>query len=517
MEELQRKKEELNKRIVDLQSEIEMGTILGDQEMIDTANNNIREINQLISEVDQQIELVSKKEEVKKALFEKYPEQYEYSRIITMSDEELREHMKEQLAVNASQRENVEKELEQVNVRLEELNVKLSEVNNRITAIKEEFKNTHNPELLTEAKEKVAEQARISQDIEQVNSQISSKTAELNSFGPNEMTPEKIKKGMLAQLSGKYVVTDKSVAYGYIKNQQEEGKTNEEIVADLNNTKGNVNGYSEEILQYKDIPVYLDTINLCLDRLNFLTKVEDGKFVYERFGESIKHLEDVMNNSNVDESIKGYCNNVVHELQVAMSFGTPLNKILHGNLSTDFKQHIKYTKNAIDILRVALAYKMMGNVEIPFEQREGLAVDSDPTISTIERYDDILKAADESHTTADYDYMRRLKDEIGKDMRRVHGVLNVGTETIKKNLSDPKLQTIRELVQKTSSEPGKLNVEDIETYIIEQEFAKEQEEQARKESKANYDKLTDNSKREELSAMIDVPEEKVESEKSMLI
>ena len=517
MEELQRKKEELNKRIVDLQSEIEMGTILGDQEMIDTANNNIREINQLISEVDQQIELVSKKEEVKKALMEKYPEQYEYSRIITMSDEELHEHMKEQLAATASQRENVEKELEQVNVRLEELNVKLSEVNNRITAIKEEFKNTHNPELLTEAKEKVAEQARISQDIEQVNSQISSKTAELNSFGPNEMTPEEIKKGMLAQLSGKYVVTDKSVAYGYIKNQQEEGKTNEEIVADLNNTKGNVNGYSEEILQYKDIPMYLDTIIDQLDRFVYITQEEGVKFAYDRFGEAIKYLEEVMNNSNTDEEIKGYCNNVVEELKGVMSSGMPFNNILYGNLSTDFKQHIKYTKNAIDILNVAVAYKMMENVEIPFELREGLAVDSSTTISTIERYDDLLKASYESNTTADYDYMRRLKDEIGRNMRRVYGIRNTGTEIIKKSLSDPKLQVIRELVQKTSAEPGKLTVEDIETYIIEQEFAKEQEEQARKESKANYDRLTDNSKREELSTMIDVPEEKVESEKSMLI
>lgn len=255
MEELLRQKEELSKKLADLNGEIRMGEILGDQEMIDSASTEITELNQRISEIEKEI----KRKEVE----EKYPAQYLYERILSMSDEELQKYASDQLALNKKQNDSLQKELEELQSDNGDLAIKLENINNRLSSIKEEYKETHNEELFDVARKLVAKKKELEEKIEALKEKLESKEKELEELGPSEMSSEEIRQGMIAQIDGNYKAEDSTYdgeekdTEGYSDEQKVLSEIRQEAIKDSQEEKDKIIGstVSEEL---EDIEFYKD-------------------------------------------------------------------------------------------------------------------------------------------------------------------------------------------------------------------------------------------------------------------
>ena len=220
MEELLNKREELKTRVNDLKMEISMGKILEDEEMISSAEKEIETTTKLIEETNQKIELEQKKNRKKKELSQKYPEQYKYHRIMTMSEEELRRSAEKELEEKRKHKAELETKKENLSKIIETTEERLSE-------IKKEFKETHANNLLEEA-------AKLMKQYQSLKKEMKYNLTQIEAIGPLEISPEEYRQIILSKLKGEYKVSNSEIATNYIQSQQESGKSIDEIVKDLN-------------------------------------------------------------------------------------------------------------------------------------------------------------------------------------------------------------------------------------------------------------------------------------------
>ena len=553
MDKLLEQKEELEKQLINLQSEIEMGTILDDQDMISQSQKNIEEINKLISEIDQKIELLGAKDEKKKAISEKYPEQYIYERIKAMSEEELHEYTSGQLSINKEKKNSIEKELENLTKNESVLSGQLLETETRIVEIKEEFKNSHNQELLVAAKELVEKQKNIKQEIEQLKAQIEAKNQELTEIGPTEMTPEEIRHNMIAQLEGNYKETEMSQTYEYIQQLQAEGKSLEEITESINTATGKTTPKTvkEEYIESNEYKTYKEILS---KNSKFLDDKEYMEYcsmsTYEDITRLIAYYDGLTKDESLNSDIRSAARQIVdslNELKTAMDQVLP-NVIRNDELREKAKEHsityeeaeeakkiypivseiartISHKKHHIrcnqNIIDVSIAYvfddKILENSE-RFDEYNWLYLsDEKRDIETIKEQDvafevfisAVIKENREGIKVPQEvdDKYRESEHQGDMIIKKAHKVIETAFSKEQK-ISEKAVNNdiIEELSKNTSSLPGQYTVEDIENYIVEQEYIKETKEAALKDSEERKVELSNKTSEVELSKINDEEE-----------
>ena len=161
MEQLLEQRKQLVKQISDAEGEKRMGELTDDQEMVKESQKNINSLNIVLNQIDAKIAELQKEEEARQAqvkmedIFKeqaknKYPEQYNFFRIVSMSEEEIEALGNSDISDQAQKREDIEKEKEQLEKRSEELNIKLEEINKTIEMLKNNYKQTHNNTIFEE-------------------------------------------------------------------------------------------------------------------------------------------------------------------------------------------------------------------------------------------------------------------------------------------------------------------------------------------------------------------------------
>lgn len=524
MEELLNKKTELEKRITDLQSEIEMGTILEDQEMINQANASIEEINKLISEIDQKIELEGTKASKKKELEEKYPEQYLYERIMTMSEEELNEYSGSQIAKNKEEKSAIEKNLEELAKKGEVLSAELSLTVTKIAEVKEKFKNTHDPALLTEAKELVDKQAAIKQEIEQNEAERESTNQKLTEIGPTEMSPEEVRKGMIAQLEGKYKESSESATLEFI--QQAEGKSLEEVTKAINEeTKNNsknkiykdiLEKNSEQLPENSELYAKIEAlIESCTTAINELKDNNNVKQICEDMVESLTSIKERMDIKNSLLQKTGEINQKIARREITLTDGEDEKEVIYKDVD-------KQTKEIQKALVRARTLQRMLNTVIVYEMSDQLDDEHKIDDSKKERDIEIVKLEKDNYpawvqvmTSGNedkddpkikniIDVHEKVHQEAWRIIKQAEKLLEHISTNEKNNETGKKIAA--ELSGITASAPGQYTVEDINKYLIEQEFLQETKETAKKDSESKRAELTNKNENVEINKL---PEEEL--------
>lgn len=222
MDELLNKKDEIKQRIQDLKIEKSLGEILGEldnEDLIGNADKEIAILEQQLVEIDKAIENEKKKKEKKAELNSKYPNQKWYYRVLTMSEEEL----KQWADLELSEKRERKTQLETDKAKIEAQKIELEK---RLSGIKEEVKETHNADLLEEAKNMVIEYKAKKHSIEAISKEI-------EEIGPTEIDLEEFRQGMIGNLKGYIKENDNFEVVKYIEEEQAKGKTLEELAEEI--------------------------------------------------------------------------------------------------------------------------------------------------------------------------------------------------------------------------------------------------------------------------------------------
>ena len=462
MNELKEFKEELLDEQVKANMEIEMGTILGDQEMIDKAKEKIDKLDARIAEIEQEIEKEEKnKKRVEKLGLNEHPQQV-YSVIKDLSPKELEELAEETLKPYQGELDSL---IEQVSG----LKAKQKELEEKILKIKADFMSTHSPTLLTDAKEKMAQYEMLKNEIEKVYKRA-------NELKASEIDPETLRAELIKKMSemGAIVEPGNKESITYLEEEKRKGKSNEQIAEELN--KKSHKTYPEvvyECINANEGIMGLRSVFFDAAWLPNLSAVEE---TCQKLKEAAHVCEELIKNSEIGEITKGYCQSMMESITKIIS--KPKEQMLSKTITKEIRDQIDYAELDLDRLQVALTFEILDKVEIPFEDREGLSTDGQDIIATIDDYESLLRSENTNKgiIPGAEDQLRRLGNKIHSDLRLVSkaGISAIGT--VEKETNIGALAFIKELEKTTKAEHGHITGENIEDYLFIQQFIKEQAE-----------------------------------------
>ena len=543
MEELEKQKEKLNQRIQDLQGEIEMGQICRDQEMIDDAKKEIEEVKKEIQQIEDKIVREQNKEVMRKEFDEKFPEQYLYERIISMCDEELIQHSEKQLKENKALYETKQKEYSEIIEKMDDLSRSLVSIGRRIEDVKKMYKESHLPELIDEAKERVARIDEINKELKELEQSKEDKKDEWKKVGPLEMTPEEVRQGMIAQLEGKYKT--KFVLSEYIKSFQD--KPLSDLLEDLNEgTIKQQKDYvkkkfvtSEEYQMYRRITA--KNAERLLPRPNQMDCSLEG---YDRVKELINFYNTECDNVNIKVDVRNACMSLVKDLEeVKKLFESILPEMksyaeMREKLLKGYERGNEYLKkfqkvesilkskaeNELSSIMLSIeANKRIINICIAYEI--GNAIDDEEKFDEVQKKEfiNVIKEDEKNYplymksyvnykkTDAKFKILHathnKLQEElsaIGKKYGNIFYNGRKAEEEVKKIDFDEKIMEMSEF---TSSKPGQYTFDDIEKYTIMEEIAEEVKEAAIADSQIEKNKYEEakpsQETQEEIEAMLE--------------
>lgn len=505
MDELQKMREELDTALANLQSEIEMGNILGDQEMIDTANKGISEINKRIAELDQKVEEFKKRESKKKELEEKYPEQYKYQRIMALDDAELMEAAKFDLDKIEEKKNAMEASLEELEAKYSKLAQQLASVESRIATIKFEFKNNHDSALLDEAKKAVAEQAQIKQEMTQTESKITSMRIEIEKIGSKKLSPTEVRQQMIDKLDGKYKKLASGDTAEEIQRQKNNGKSMEEIVAELNKSASlytremqQLVKNPEELMKY--VEIYRNINSLKADMYIYGQETGTKEKETQKFKD---YIQSIIDDPSIDKELKEYCEKTMEQVDAYM-------------VDQSFTNY-KFVNNHFNMLRIILTGKMVEQLDLPPQDVAGFSVST--ALRAVEDYSDMYMASRGKTYGDQAGMMKELlqthQEDADNQIKITSRVLAAALEKASHIESRMKNSATRRIVEElrndTGLEPGEYTVEAIEKYLEEYEFVLDVKEKAEQDS---FDAHTYNRTSSEIAEMLKESQAQPEEEKT---
>ena len=461
-------KDEIENQINNAKLEIEMGDITNDEEMKKTAQSKMDELNSKKSEIEAKIKIEQEKEQEKSAkkkeLEEKYPNQKTFHTVELMSEEGL----KELAEMEAAPKRAKKAELETIK---ENLSKKKEEIENRIESIKEEFKQTHNPTLMEEAKKEVKELTSINQDIKE-------NAAELEKVGPTEFDLEEFRAGMFDSITiGSYVKPGSKDVINYLQDKLKAGKSSEEIAKELNDyaAEPKIEAYSKFVYRFNDIAEMISLTEIWLDEL---TIPQNGNIYSQAFKEINKTIK-ALETAPYDARINNYKEEVRKSLEEIIALFEPQISQLQG-LTEDQKSKIILqgepslkrkidfnTKYSINILKSELAYR---SIDEGFVSSRDVPSEGSVREAIVDYYDNYLR------DNITLEQRNRMKKEKVNATSFVNEILAELSKKVSEEKRDEKQQVIDAITKSVKNGDGEIQPEDIENYLLLQEFIEEQRE-----------------------------------------
>ena len=490
------------KQIENFKMEIQMGDITNDEEMKKTAQSKIEELNSKKSEIEAKIKIEQEKEQEKSAkkkeLEKKYPNQKTFHTVELMSEEELQALAEMEAAPKRAKKA----ELETIK---ENLSKKKKEIENRIESIKEEFKQTHNPTLMEEAKKAVEELTSINQDIKE-------NAVELEKVGPTEFDLTEFRNGMIDALKG-YAKPASTNVINYFQDKLEAGMSVEDIAKELNDyaDEPKADAYSKYIYNFAEIAEMVSNLVTWIDVLRTSPTANVYEQIRKEIDKAIKGLEtapyDFRINIGKDKVIKAL--KLIKLSQVFDNNPLPEKANAEDNKKAISRVEIEHTKNLIDMFKVELAFNIMEEGFVPSQpipSRNSVEI-------AIEDFDEIClreKVQPEDR--------KRKRDSKINLMTPINQVLNEVQTKIAEEKRDVKQQVIDTVTENVNDGDGEIQPEDIENYLLLQEFIEEQREivktaiQNGEDINAILEDKTETKENSELQEMLNEvsPEEKTE-------
>ena len=556
MNELEAQKEEVLKQINDAQSEIEMGEVLGDSGMSAEGIRKKDELNNLLKQIEEQIEELARQEQernqsaervnaIREEIANKYSEQYDYFRISSMSDEEVRSMNSEAIQESASRKDSVKATLERYQIRTNELLGQLSTVEQQIEEVKRKFMETHDQSLMAEAKNLADSKKRITEELEVLKQQLEAANIEYESIEDVTIDVDKYKDEELGKLEGKYTTEIGGPTLDFIRQQQAEGKSLSEITQEINAPAQEAKKNESENAYFKtDVFIKYKNLEAMLERLSLRWKIgEDDKKELPLLTE---RATEFLTSPIADDEIKNVCREILDLINKSLLIQSELEQL--NKEIEEYRQRVDTYTYAISpeinakqqrrdeldkllendyIPRLRSAIKVArticsGKVVRGYEQATGINTEIEPNIEdriiNLEREVE-AKRAQQRKLESDYirvknssfrtpqeerlfvEYEAREKEieqqteiinkEFYKLGKAYAGTVLPAWYQSEKNTSNNS-QTVE--IPGSSKEPGEYNEEDVERYIIEQEYLEEQRAKAQDDSKQVQQSLTEPNK-----------------------
>ena len=343
MEQLLEQRKQLVKQISNAEGEKRMGELTDDQEMIKESQKNINSLNIVLNQIDAKIAELQKEEEARQAqvkmedIFKeqaknKYPEQYNFFRIVSMSEEEIEALGNSDISDQAQKREDIEKEKEQLEKRSEELNIKLEKINKTIEMLKNNYKQTHNNIIFEEVTNLANQKKNIIGELEVLrwkNEELNKKLTETNITNDDV---ENYKKSRIAKLEGKYEANIDTRGLDYINQLKESGKTLAEVVEKINE-EYNKNTELRKASQYSKTDKY----KACSKLADVFPHNTDNNEVYDEskptfskdeidFSINLKdNIKPMINNENLGPEISETINKLITKIDTFIPFAREYN------------------------------------------------------------------------------------------------------------------------------------------------------------------------------------------------
>ena len=343
MEQLLEQRKQLVKQISDAEGEKRMGELTDDQEMVKESQKNINSLNIVLNQIDAKIAELQKEEEARQAqvkmedIFKeqaknKYPEQYNFFRIVSMSEEEIEALGNSDISDQAQKREDIEMEKEQLEKRAEELNIKLEEINKTIEMLKNNYKQTHNNIIFEEVTNLANQKKNIIGELEVLrwkNEELNKKLTETNITNDDV---ENYKKSRIAKLEGKYEANIDTRGLDYINQLKESGKTLAEVVEKINE-EYNKNTELRKASQYSKTDKY----KACSKLADVFPHNTDNNEVYDEskptfskdeidFSINLKdNIKPMINNENLGPEISETINKLITKIDTFIPFAREYN------------------------------------------------------------------------------------------------------------------------------------------------------------------------------------------------
>ena len=468
MEQLLEQRKQLVKQISDAEGEKRMGELTDDQEMIKESQKNINSLNIVLNQIDAKIAELQKEEEARQAqvkmedIFKeqaknKYPEQYNFFRIVSMSEEEIEALGNSDISDQAQKREDIEKEKEQLEKRSEELNIKLEKINKTIEMLKNNYKQTHNNTIFEEVTNLANQKKNIIGELEVLrwkNEELNKKLTETNITNDDV---ENYKKSRIAKLEGKYEANIDTRGLDYINQLKESGKTLAEVVEKINE-EYNKNTELRKASQYSKTDKY----KACSKLADVFPHNTDNNEVYDEskptfskdeidFSINLKdNIQPMINNENLGPEISETINKLITKIDTFIPFAREYNAYKKAQENRPLlSQQDEYEENAekqlvnmkkelndlVDILNIQVTAKLYadyleatGDTKIQYNGQEML--------------ESILE-----YRAAEVGYLK-AKEEKDKALDTLNWIGITDEEKSNANLTIERFNTIEERYQK---------------------------------------------------------------------
>ena len=485
-------KDEIERQINYAKLEVEMGLIINDNEMITNAKKRKEELEKQMAEIEEKIVKEQAKVAKKRELVAKYPNQQTFHEIELMSDEEIKEYAEKEATSNRERKAKLEEEKANLKKQKEEL------VKER-DSTKEEFMKTHAVALLEKAE-------NIVKEFKETNQAIEKNAAELEKVGPLEFNLTEFRKGMIDALKG-YAKPASTDVINYFQDKLEAGISVEDIAKELNDYAASQknNKYSEAAYKFANIVGIVSPVG---DLLNTLA-IPQNKSVYERTLKELnrisKELEAApydMRISNIKDQVLNSLDETINSCRWALELcksneaenNDPVVQVEKGS-----KTKINHTKNIIDKFRTELAFRIIDEGFVPNHDMPS----EGSVIRAIEDYDE-----EYSRENFTIEYRERIRDEKQQQVEPIYKFLNEAYKKLVEEKRDAKQQVIDAVTENVNDGDGEIQPEDIENYLLLQEFIAEQREIVKSEKENNIVAIPETKVNQELQKMMDEIEEK---------
>lgn len=437
MEELLEQRKQIVKQISDAEGEKRMGELTDDQEMIKESQTLITNLNVTLNQIDAKIAELQKEAEVKQAQLEmedifrkqaqeKYPEQYKFYRIVSMSEEEIESLGNSNISDQAQKREDYEEEKIKLSERTEELNARLEEIDRSIEMLKNNYKQTHNNSIFTEVTNLTNEKKNIIGELEVLRWKSEEINKKLTETTVTKDDVNNYKKSRIEKLEGKYETDIDTTGLEYINELRKNDKTYAEIAEKINE-EYNKNTELRKANQYSKTDRYKE----CKKVAGLLPHGSEGAEAYDEktvmftdeeidFSTNLKtNLQSMVNNENLGPEICDTINRLLEKIDSFIPFAREFNAYKKAQDSRPLlPQQDEYIQNAkkqlsnmkkelndlVDVLNIQVTSKLYtdylnatGDNKLQFNGQETLQTILDFRVAEV----GYLKALEEKNKALD--------------------------------------------------------------------------------------------------------------------
>ena len=437
MEELLEQRKQIVKQISDAEGEKRMGELTDDQEMIKESQTLITNLNVTLNQIDAKIAELQKEAEVKQAQLEmedifrkqaqeKYPEQYKFYRIVSMSEEEIESLGNSNISDQAQKREDYEEEKIKLSERTEELNARLEEIDRSIEMLKNNYKQTHNNSIFTEVTNLTNEKKNIIGELEVLRWKSEEINKKLTETTVTKDDVNNYKKSRIEKLEGKYETDIDTTGLEYINELRKNDKTYAEIAEKINE-EYNKNTELRKANQYSKTDRYKE----CKKVAGLLPHGSEEAEAYDEktvmftdeeidFSTNLKtNLQSMVNNENLGPEICDTINRLLEKIDSFIPFAREFNAYKKAQDSRPLlPQQDEYIQNAkkqlsnmkkelndlVDVLNIQVTSKLYtdylnatGDNKLQFNGQETLQTILDFRVAEV----GYLKALEEKNKALD--------------------------------------------------------------------------------------------------------------------